>query len=33
MAASMLSAVPVIALFMTIQKKLAGGLAEGGVKE
>ncbi len=33
MAASMLSAVPVIVLFMTIQKKLAGGLAEGGVKE
>ncbi len=33
MAASMLTAIPVIALFMTIQKNLAGGLTAGGVKE
>jgi ABC-type maltose transport system permease subunit len=33
MAASVLTATPVIILFMTIQKNLAGGLAEGGVKE
>lgn len=33
MAASMLTALPVIALFMTIQNKLAGGLSAGGVKE
>jgi multiple sugar transport system permease protein len=33
MAASMLTAVPVMALFMTIQKNLVGGLTAGGVKE
>ncbi|RKX92654.1 MAG: carbohydrate ABC transporter permease [Spirochaetes bacterium] len=33
MAASMLTALPVIALFMVVQKNLAGGLSEGGVKE
>ncbi len=33
MAASMLTAVPVIILFMAIQKNLVGGLSEGGVKE
>lgn len=33
MAASMLTAAPVIVLFMTIQKNLTGGLAAGGVKE
>ncbi|RKX93336.1 MAG: carbohydrate ABC transporter permease [Spirochaetes bacterium] len=33
MAASMLSALPVIILFMTIQKQLAGGITAGGVKE
>ncbi|MBN2858942.1 MAG: carbohydrate ABC transporter permease [Sphaerochaetaceae bacterium] len=33
MSASMLTALPVIALFMTIQKNLAGGLTSGGVKE
>ncbi len=33
MAASMLSALPVIILFMTIQKQLAKGMTEGGVKE
>ncbi len=33
MAASMLTAIPVITLFMAIQKNLAGGLSEGGVKE
>lgn len=33
MAASVLTAVPVIAMFMSIQKKLVGGLAAGGVKE
>ena len=33
MAASVLTATPVIILFMSIQKNLAGGLAEGGVKE
>ena len=33
MAASMLTAIPVIALFMVVQKNLAGGLSEGGVKE
>ena len=32
MAASFLSAVPVIALFMTVQKYLVSGLSEGGVK-
>ncbi|MBB6478865.1 carbohydrate ABC transporter permease [Spirochaeta isovalerica] len=32
MAASMLTAMPVIALFMTIQKNLVGGLSAGGVK-
>ncbi len=32
MAASMLTAMPVIALFMTIQKNLVGGLSSGGVK-
>lgn len=32
MAASMLTATPVIALFMTIQKNLVGGLSAGGVK-
>lgn len=32
MAASLLSAVPVIALFMTVQKYLVSGLSEGGVK-
>ena len=32
MAASMLSAVPVVVLFMLIQKNLVGGLAAGGVK-
>ncbi len=33
MAASMMTAVPVIVLFMAIQKNLAGGLSAGGVKE
>ena len=33
MAASVLTATPVIILFMTIQKNLVGGMAEGGVKE
>lgn len=33
MAASMLSALPVIVLFMTIQKQLTGGMTAGGVKE
>ena len=33
MSASMLSAIPVIVLFMGIQKSLAGGMTEGGVKE
>jgi multiple sugar transport system permease protein len=33
MAASMLSALPVIILFMTIQKQLSKGMTEGGVKE
>lgn len=33
MAASMLTALPVILLFMTIQKNLVGGLSAGGVKE
>jgi len=33
MAASVLTALPVIALFMSIQKRLVGGLASGGVKE
>jgi len=33
MAASMLTALPVMALFMTIQKNLTGGMAAGGVKE
>jgi multiple sugar transport system permease protein len=33
MAGSMLTALPVIALFLTIQNRLAGGLAAGGVKE
>ncbi|HAK45306.1 MAG TPA: carbohydrate ABC transporter permease [Spirochaeta sp.] len=33
MAASMLTAIPVIAMFMLIQKNLVGGLSEGGVKE
>ncbi len=33
MAASMLSALPVIILFMTIQRQLAGGITAGGVKE
>lgn len=32
MAASMLTAIPVIALFMTIQKRIVGGLSAGGVK-
>jgi multiple sugar transport system permease protein len=32
MAASMLTALPVMALFMAIQKNLTGGLSEGGVK-
>ena len=32
MAASMLTAVPVIVLFMAMQKRLVGGLAAGGVK-
>ncbi len=32
MAASMLTAMPVIALFMTIQKNLMGGMSTGGVK-
>jgi len=32
MAASMLTAMPVIALFMAIQKNLVGGLSAGGVK-
>ncbi len=33
MAASMLTAIPVMILFMSIQKNLTGGLAAGGVKE
>lgn len=33
MAASVLTAMPVIALFMVIQKNLVGGLSAGGVKE
>jgi multiple sugar transport system permease protein len=33
MAASTLTALPVIALFMVIQKNLVGGMSEGGVKE
>ena len=33
MAASMLTAVPVIIMFMSIQKNLAGGMSAGGVKE
>jgi len=33
MAGSMLTATPVIILFMAIQKNLTGGLSEGGVKE
>ena len=33
MAASMLTAVPVMALFMSIQNKITSGMAEGGVKE
>ena len=33
MAASMLSAIPVIILFMMIQKQLTGGMTAGGVKE
>lgn len=32
MAASMLTALPVMALFISIQKNLAGGLSDGGVK-
>ncbi len=33
MAASMLTAIPVIVMFMSIQKNLAGGMSAGGVKE
>lgn len=33
MAGSMLTAMPVVLLFMLIQKNLVGGMAEGGVKE
>lgn len=33
MSASMLTAIPVIALFMLVQKRLVGGLSAGGVKE
>ena len=33
MAASVLTATPVILLFMAVQKNLVGGLSEGGVKE
>jgi len=33
MSASMLTAVPVMALFMSIQNKITGGMAAGGVKE
>ncbi|MCD6397033.1 MAG: carbohydrate ABC transporter permease [Spirochaetaceae bacterium] len=33
MAASMMTAIPVIVLFMAIQKNLAGGMSAGGVKE
>ena len=32
MSASLLSAIPIIALFMTVQKYLVSGLSEGGVK-
>ena len=33
MASSMLTAIPVVIMFMFVQKNLAGGLAAGGVKE
>ena len=33
MSASMLTALPVIAMFMAVQKRLVGGLSAGGVKE
>ncbi len=33
MAASMLTSLPVIAMFMVVQKRLVGGLSAGGVKE
>jgi len=33
MSASMLTAIPVIVMFMSIQKNLVGGLSDGGVKE
>ena len=33
MSASMLTSIPVIAMFMAVQKRLVGGLSAGGVKE
>lgn len=33
MAASVCTAVPVVAMFMLVQKNLVGGLTSGGVKE
>jgi multiple sugar transport system permease protein len=33
MSASMLTSIPVIVMFMAVQKRLVGGLSAGGVKE